>query len=93
MLRWKNGKFSKTTDGIKPICGEIATGCAMRGRYNTDGNTSQQIEVLGDEISNAITTVQKDTLYWLWKKSRDFKKSLFFVFKICNFAVFFDIRQ
>ena len=63
-----NAKFSKTTDGIKPICGEIATGCAMRGRYNADGSTSQQIEVLGDEISNAITTVQKDTLILIIKE-------------------------
>lgn len=35
----------------------------MRGRYNADSNTSQQIEVLGDEISNAITT-DKDTFWY-----------------------------
>ena len=34
----------------------------MRGRYNADGTTSQQIETRADEISNALTTVQKDSL-------------------------------
>lgn len=35
---------------------------AMRGRYNNDNTTSQQIETRADEISNALTTVQKDSL-------------------------------
>lgn len=39
-----------------------AVGAAMRGRYNLDGKTEQQIEIRDDEISNAITTVQKDSL-------------------------------
>lgn len=39
-----------------------AVGAAMRGRYNSDGKTEQQIEVRGDELSNAITTVTKDSL-------------------------------
>ena len=34
----------------------------MRGRYNNDNTTSQQIETRADEISNALTTVQKDSL-------------------------------
>lgn len=34
----------------------------MRGRYNSDGKTEQQIEVRDDELSNTITTVQKDSL-------------------------------
>lgn len=34
-------------------------GAAMRGRYNSNGKTEQQIEIRDDEISNAITTVQK----------------------------------
>lgn len=34
----------------------------MRGRYNTDGKTEQHIEVRDDEISNAITTIQEDSL-------------------------------
>lgn len=37
-------------------------GAALRGRYNKDGKTEQHIEVRSDEISNTITTVQKDSL-------------------------------
>ena len=37
-------------------------GAALRGRYNSDGKTEQQIEVRDYELSNAITTVQKDSL-------------------------------
>lgn len=54
-------------------------GAAMRGRYNSDGKTEQQIEVRDDELSNAITTVQKDSLVvekdnptWLEKKYAEF---------------------
>lgn len=39
-----------------------AVGTAMRGRYNSEGKTEQKIEVRNDELSNAITTVQKDSL-------------------------------
>lgn len=39
-----------------------AVGAAMRGRYNVDGKIEQKIEVRDDELSNAITTVQKDSL-------------------------------
>ena len=39
-----------------------AVGAAMRGRYNSESKTEQQIEVRDDELSNAITTVQKDSL-------------------------------
>lgn len=39
-----------------------AVGAAMRGRYNSDGKIEQQIEVREDGLSNAITTVQKDSL-------------------------------
>ena len=39
-----------------------AVGAAMRGRYNSDGKIEQQIEVREDELSNSITTVQKDSL-------------------------------
>ncbi len=56
-----------------------ARGAAMRGRYNSDGKTEQQIEVRDDELSNAITTVQKDSLVvekhnptWLEKKYAEF---------------------
>lgn len=54
-------------------------GAAMRGRYNADGKTEQQIEVRDDELSNAITTVTKDSLVvekqnptWLEKKYAEF---------------------
>lgn len=43
-------------EGIK------VTGGAMRGRYNKDGTTSQQLEINGTYKANAITTVQKDSL-------------------------------
>ncbi len=52
-------------DRVKSDCGNnnyIAAGAAVRGRYNSDGKTEQQIEVRDDELSNAITTVQKDSL-------------------------------
>lgn len=56
-----------------------AVGAAMRGRYNSDGKTEQKIEVRNDELSNAITTVQKDSLVvekhnhtWLEKKYTEF---------------------
>lgn len=57
------------TYGISPTVMErhskvvqIAVGAAVRGRYNSEGKTEQQIEVRNDELSNAITTVQKDSL-------------------------------
>ena len=34
----------------------------MRGRYNPDGSISQNLELNGEEMSNAITTVGKDSL-------------------------------
>ena len=37
-------------------------GAAMRGRYNSNGKIEQKIETRNDELSNAITTVQKDSL-------------------------------
>ena len=49
----------------------------MRGRYKSDGKTEQKIEIRNDELSNAITTAQKDSLVvekqsWLEKKYTDF---------------------
>lgn len=41
---------------------KIIVGAAMRGRYNSDSKIEQKIEVRNDELSNAITTVQKDSL-------------------------------
>lgn len=34
----------------------------MRGRYNSSGKIEQCLEVRDDEVSNALTTVQKDSL-------------------------------
>ena len=34
--------------------------CAMRGRYNEDGSTSQRLECRNDGKTNALTTVTKD---------------------------------
>ncbi len=38
------------------------TGGAVRGRYNEEGTTSQQLELRADQKSNALTTVQKDSV-------------------------------
>lgn len=76
-------------EGVVPtLCGvgcggntepKIIVGAAMRGRYNSDGKTEQQIEVRDDELANTITTVQKDSLVveknnptWLKKKYTEF---------------------
>lgn len=42
-------------EGIKIIC-------AQRGRYNQDGSTQQQLEIQKEEVSNTLTSVQKDNL-------------------------------
>lgn len=34
----------------------------MHGRYNSDNKTEQKIEINNEEISNSITTVQKDSM-------------------------------
>lgn len=46
----------------------IAIGCAMRGRYEDDGSTRQNLEINGEEYSNAITTVGKDSYVLLTLK-------------------------
>lgn len=48
--------------------GYIAVGAAMRGRYDSEGKIEQKIEVRNDELSNAITTVQKDSLIVVEKR-------------------------
>lgn len=40
----------------------------MRGRYSSDGRIEQKIEIREDELSNAITTVQKDSLVIVMKR-------------------------
>ena len=74
-------------EGVAPtLCGvgcggntepKIIVGAAMRGRYNSDGKTEQQIEVRDDGLSDAITTVQKNSLVvekqsWVGKKYAEF---------------------
>ena len=34
----------------------------MCGRYNSDNKTEQKIELNNEEVSNSITTVQKDSM-------------------------------
>ena len=52
----------------KQVAQTLTTSCnqavavAMRGRYTYDGRVQQNIEVSNREYSNAITTVQKDSL-------------------------------
>lgn len=41
---------------------KVVVGAAMRGRYNSDGKTEQNMEVNNEEVSNALTIVQKDSL-------------------------------
>ena len=36
--------------------------CAMRGRYNENGNIEQQIELNSEQVANCITTAQKDSM-------------------------------
>lgn len=40
----------------------LVVGGAIRGRYNADGTTSQQLECNGKEKTNSLTTVQKDNV-------------------------------
>lgn len=48
----------------KIIVKNRAVAAAMRGRYNTDGQVEQKIEISDRELANAITTVQKDSLIY-----------------------------
>lgn len=41
---------------------KVAIGCAMRGRYISDNKTEQKIELNNEEVSNSITTIQKDSM-------------------------------
>ena len=55
-------------DGISPCLNTMQGGnrqpkiVAQRGRYNEDGGIEQQLEPRKDDITNTITTVQKDNL-------------------------------
>ena len=39
----------------------VALGAAIRGRYKKDGNIEQKLEINGEEYSNSLTTVNKDS--------------------------------
>lgn len=41
---------------------KVIVGAAIRGRYNSSGKIEQSLEVRDDEVSNALTTVHKDSL-------------------------------
>jgi DNA (cytosine-5)-methyltransferase 1 len=54
---------------VKIMCGDVVIldeseiqGCAIRGRYDRSGKINQQIELNNTEVSNTITTVQKDSM-------------------------------
>ena len=54
-----------------------AVGAAMRGRYNSEGKTEQQIEVRDDELQMQSQPFKKDSLIvenksWLEKKYTEF---------------------
>ena len=46
---------------------QIVIPAALRGRYENKNKTVQKLEIKYDEISNAITTVQKDTIIIICK--------------------------
>lgn len=48
--------------GRVPHIVEDAYSCAMRGRYTEDGSTEQNLEINNNVTSNAITSVQKDSM-------------------------------
>ena len=53
------------SNGLAPTVKEnhgTVTAVAVRGRYNENGNTQQQIEMSDREYANTITTVQKDSM-------------------------------
>ena len=55
----------------------VAVCVAMRGRYNSDGKTEQKIEIRDDELSNAITTVQKDCMILEVKGGEEIKTTFY----------------
>ena len=75
---WDFGHHCWSDEVAKAITANIYKGvpygvviCAMRGRYNKKGNVEQQIEIKKDNnLSNSITTVQKDNLILEIKKNK-----------------------
>lgn len=61
---WSNMKSKKNF---------IVIGAAFRGRYKEDGCTEQKLEINGEQYSNAITTIAKDSYVLLIKEVKDEK--------------------
>lgn len=64
---WTNFEVTQPEDKVvllKDILedGGSAWGGAIRGRYNSDGTTSQKLECNNQEKTNSLTTVQKDNV-------------------------------
>lgn len=57
---------------------EIVGNGAIRGRYNSDGTTSQRLELRSDRKTNTLTTVQKDNVLLIKANETEaFKKARF----------------
>ncbi len=74
---WDFGHHAWINKSSKTITANIYKGvpygiviCAMRGRYDKKGDVKQQIEARKDNLSNVITTVQKDNLVFKIKKRK-----------------------
>ena len=48
------------------VGGDEMKAFAMRGRYNEDGTTSQQVEFRKDDVTSTLTGVQKDNMLLEW---------------------------
>jgi len=48
--------------GLGSFTGLYAVSAAIRGRYDENGMIQQQLEINDSDISNCITSVQKDSL-------------------------------
>tara|TARA_R110002049_G_scaffold4919_2_gene34469 strand:+ start:166 stop:1542 length:1377 start_codon:yes stop_codon:yes gene_type:complete len=58
----EDGKVGTLTPSLNKDHTISVKGGAIRGRYNDEGKTNQHLEVRKDAKSNAITTVQKDSI-------------------------------
>lgn len=72
---WTNFEVTQPDDEGILLCdiledGKYAQGGAIRGRYNSDGSTSQKLECNNQEKTNSLTTVQKDNVVVFKDKSQ-----------------------
>lgn len=77
---WTNFEVTQPDDKavlLKDILedGLEAQGGAIRGRYNSNGSTSQKLECNGKEKTNSLTTVQKDNVVIFRDKSKTVRAS------------------